>query len=109
MLFLTHLLQHLTGPLLIVWDRLSADRSLLVREFLDALDGQIVVEYLPAYAPELNPVGYLWGYWKHHQLPNVCPGDYWHLTKRARHTLRRLRPRPTLIRAFWKQSSLAFD
>jgi hypothetical protein len=26
-------------------------------------------EYLPAYAPELNPLENLWGYWKHHELP----------------------------------------
>jgi hypothetical protein len=28
---------------------------------------------LPPYAPELNPVEYLWGHWKQHTLPNVCP------------------------------------
>jgi transposase len=32
-----------------------------VRKFLDVCEGQIVVEYLPPYAPELNPVEYLWG------------------------------------------------
>jgi transposase len=31
-----------------------------------------MTEYLPGYAPELNPVEYLWGYWKHHALPNFC-------------------------------------
>jgi transposase len=107
--FLAHLLQHIASPLLIVWDRLPAHRSHLVRDFIEALEGQIAVEYLPAYAPELNPVEYLWGYWKHHQLPNVCPRDYWHLNERARQTLRRLRRRATLIGAFWKQSSLALN
>jgi transposase len=105
-LFLAHLLQHLAGPLLVVWDRLPAHRSRLVGEFLDALQGEIVIEYLPAYAPELNPVEYLWGYWKHHQLPNVCPKDFWQLSEKARRTLRRLRQRPRLITAFWKQASL---
>jgi len=28
---------------------------------------------LPAYAPELNPVEYLWSYWKQHELPNFAP------------------------------------
>ena len=107
--FLAHLLRHMAGPLLIVWDRLPAHRSHLVRDFLDTLEGQIAIEYLPPYAPEFNPVEYLWSYWKHHQLPNVCPRDYWHLNERARQTLRRLRRRPTLITAFWKQSSLALD
>ena len=106
--FLAHLLRHLAGPLLIVWDRLPAHRSRLVRDFLESLDGQIWTEYLPAYAPELNPVEYLWGYWKHHQLPNVCAKDFWQLNEGARRTLRRLRRRSRLITAFWKQSSL-FD
>jgi transposase len=107
-IFLVHLLRHVRNPLLIVWDRLPAHRSRLVGEFLDSLKGQIAVEYLPPYAPELNPVEYLWGYWKHHLLPNVCPKDLWHLNDRARQTLRRLRRRPRLITAFWKQSSLSF-
>ena len=84
--FLAHLLRHLAGPLLIVWDRLPAHRSRLVGEFLDSLEGQILVEYLPPYAPELNPVEYLWGYWKHHQLPNVCAKDFWQLSDGARRT-----------------------
>ena len=59
--FLAYLLRYLKSPLLVVWDRLPAHRSLLVREFLDSLGGQIAIEYLPPYAPELNPVEYLWG------------------------------------------------
>jgi hypothetical protein len=35
---------------------------------------------LPAYAPELNPVEYIWGYWKHHELPNFCPRDFGQLS-----------------------------
>ena len=104
--FLMHLLQHLSGPLLIIWDRLPAHRSRLVAEFVRCLEGEIEIEYLPAYAPELNPVEYLWGHWKHHELPNVCPRDLWQLSEGARRTLRRLRRRPTLITAFWKQASL---
>lgn len=104
--FLLHLLRQLSGPLLIVWDRLAAHRSRLVWDFIRDLQGLIVIEYLPAYAPELNPVEYLWGHWKHHQLPNVCPQDLWQLSEVARRTLRRLRRRPRLITACWKQASL---
>ena len=55
--FLLHLLRHLPGPLLIVWDRLPAHRSRLVWDFLRDLKGRITIESLPAYAPELHPVG----------------------------------------------------
>ena len=74
--FLKALVRHMQRRLFIVWDRLPAHRSALVREFLGYSDGYIETEYLPAYAPELNPVEDLWGYGKQHELPNVCPKDY---------------------------------
>jgi transposase len=107
--FLRALLRHIAGPLLIVWDRLAAHRSGLVRDFLAEQDGRIWVEYLPAYAPELNPVEQVWCYWKQHELPNVCSKDYWQLGQTARRTLKRMRRRPRLITAFWQQTKLCFE
>jgi transposase len=104
--FLTHLMRHIPGKLLIVWDRLSAHRSGLVRDFIEAQDGRIYLEWLPGYAPELNPVEYLWGYWKHHALPNFCPRHFAELSTEAGRALRRMRRRPKLITAFWKQADL---
>jgi transposase len=34
------------------------------------------VEFLPGYAPELNPVEYLWSHWKQHELPNFLPRGF---------------------------------
>ena len=107
--FLKALVRHIDRPLLIVWDRLPAHRSRLVREFIELSEGHIATEFLPSYAPELNPVEYIWAYWKQHELPNVCPKDYWELDERARKSLRRMRRKPRLITAFWKQSSLCLD
>lgn len=104
--FLQALVRHLDGPLLVVWDRLPAHRSRLVQDYIASLQGWIITAYLPAYAPELNPVEYIWGYWKQHELPNVCPRDYGQLSEAARRTLRRMRRRPRLITAFWRQASL---
>lgn len=106
--FLQALMRHISEPLLIVWDRLAAHRSRLVRDFIGEQDRRLWVEYLPPYAPELNPVEYIWGYWKQHELPNVCPKDYWNLSETARKTLKRMRRRPRLITAFWKQAELSF-
>ena len=55
--FLKALVRHIDRPLLIVWDRLPAHRSRLVQEF-KLSEGHIATEYLPPYAPELNPVEY---------------------------------------------------
>jgi len=104
--FLKALVRHIRRPMTVVWDRLPAHRSRLVREYVNSLGGQVHLEYLPPYAPELNPVEYIWAYWKQHELPNVCPKDFWHLSEAARRALRRMRRRPRLITAFWKQASL---
>ncbi len=81
-------------------------RSRLVGELVLRQRGRIELEYLPAYAPELNPVEYIWGYWKHHELPNFCPHDFAQLSYHARRALRRMRRRPTLVMAFWEQADL---
>lgn len=104
--FLGALKRHIPAPLLVVWDGLPAHRSRIVRDYIESLDGRIELAYLPPYAPELNPVEYIWAHWKQHELPNVCPKDYWQLSEAARRTLKRMRRRPRLITAFWKQSSL---
>ncbi|HLJ89944.1 MAG TPA: transposase [Candidatus Angelobacter sp.] len=98
------LLCHIRGKLLVVWDGLSSHRSKAVWEFVRQQKRRLWLEFLPAYAPELNPVEYLWGYWKHHELPNLYPEDYAALSYEARQALGRMRRRPTLISAFWKQA-----
>ena len=108
-IFLMHLLQHLNGNVLVIWDGLRQHRSRLVRDFVAAQHGRLEIEFLPAYAPELNPVEYLWGHWKNHELPNFCAKDLWHLSTEARRALRRMRRRPTLVSAFWKQAGLFDD
>jgi transposase len=104
--FLTHLLRHIPGQVLVIWDGATTHRSQMVRDFVADQNGRLTLERLPGYAPELNPVEYLWGYWKHHELPNLCPKDFWQLSEQARKALRRMRRRPRLVTAFWKQAEL---
>jgi transposase len=104
--FLTHLLRHIPGQVLVIWDGATTHRSKMVRDFVAQQDGRLTLERLPGYAPELNPVEYLWGHWKHHELPNLCPKDFWQLSAHARKALRRMRRRPRLVTAFWKQAEL---
>jgi hypothetical protein len=126
--FLGHLQRHLPGKLLIIWDGAAIHRSTAVRQYLEALEGQVIACRLPADAPELNPVEDLpapsgaalraacgrrsrsarfWAYWKQHELPNLCARDLWSLSGWAAHGLRRIRrKRHRLIIAFWKQAEL---
>ena len=104
--FLKHLLRHISGRVLVIWDGLRSHRSRMVREFVSSTNDRLTIEFLPAYAPELNPVEYLWGYWKQHELPNFCPKNFFELSHHARKALCRMRRRPTLVAAFWKQAEL---
>jgi transposase len=104
--FLRHLMRHLPDKLLIIWDGLPSHRSHLVWDFVRQQRGRLWLEFLPAYAPKLNPVEYLWSHWKQHELPNFCPSTFAQLSLHARCALKRMRRRPTLVMAFWQQAQL---
>lgn len=107
--FLRHLGRQIRGKILLVWDRLGVHRSRAVREWLAAPGARWVVEELPAYAPELNPVEYLWGWWKPNTVGNACARTEAELHWLARQGLRQgQRRKATLVTAFWKQADLAF-
>ncbi len=105
--YLGHLGRQIGGPLLVIWDGLAAHRSRRVGRWLERQGGRMVVARLPAYAPELNPVEYLFGHLKQHELPNFCPADYRCLSRGARRALRKSQRRPSLVRAFWSQAQLS--
>lgn len=73
--FLRQLLGNINGPVIVVWDRLNAHRSVKVRKFVESTNGKLSLEYFPAYAPELNPIEYGWGYLKGRVLANHAPKD----------------------------------
>jgi transposase len=72
--FLRQLGRQVRGPLIVVWDRLNAHRSKMIRAFA-ARQPRFQFEYLPPYAPELNPVEYGWSWLKTNPLANYAPTD----------------------------------
>lgn len=59
--FLSHLLKHLSGNMLLPWDGSPIHRRNLVKEYLKK-NPRIHVEEFPGYAPELNPAEYIWNH-----------------------------------------------
>ena len=78
--FLKHLQRHVPGKLMIIWDGASVHRSALVRDYVAGTNGRVEVERLPAYAPELNPVEYMWGHLKTHEIANLIVTKAWELS-----------------------------
>ena len=64
------------------------------------------MERLPAYAPELNPVEFLWYYLKYQELPNYCARNIDELKSEASQSLRRMKRKPRIIAAAWQQAEL---
>lgn len=104
--FLAALGRQIRRPVLIIWDGLKAHRSHVVRDYVDSLQGAIHLETLPAYAPELNPVEYLWAWLKRHALANYCPRNLDELACTARNKLRSAQRRTAIISACWQQACL---
>jgi putative transposase len=97
--FLKHLLRHLRGPVVLVWDNLNTHRSKAVRELARA-SGRLHLEHLPAYAPELNPVEWFFEQAKCHELANHGLDDLAELHARVRRHARRLARDPDKLRSF---------
>ena len=104
--FLQHLQRHVRGKLQILWDGASIHRSVLVKNYVASTKGKLVVERFPAYAPELNPVEYVWSQLKNHEIANLIVTKAWKLSLEATAALRRMRRRRSIIAACYTQSEL---
>jgi len=96
------------GKLVVVWDRWSAHRKAerLLRE--RGMD-DVEVEYLPAYAPELNPVEQVWGYTKYGVLANFVPRDKEELRERVEQVFREVNTQPQKLWNFLRHTGLALE
>ena len=71
--FLRHLLRHLRGHVVLAWDNLGVHKGGRVKRLCGRVP-RLHLEYLPAYAPELNPDEGVWRQTKH-RLANGSPAD----------------------------------
>lgn len=101
--FLGELKKHTAGKLLLLWDGLPAHRAKIVSEFIIENRRWLRVERFPAYAPECNPVEYLWSALKKH-AGNARP-DLGALAKEARKARRRF-TNEKLLSGFLRASHL---
>jgi putative transposase len=104
--FLSHLDRHLEAPLIVIWDRLQAHRARLVRDFIDR-HRHVRTVFLPPYAPELNPIEYLWGYLKMNPLANEPIMGTGELTGITRAAGRSLQFQQQLLKSFIQHSPLS--
>jgi transposase len=102
--FLKHLLRHLPGKLLVIWDGAPIHRGQPVKDFL-ATGGaeRIHLERLPGYAPDLNPDEGIWNYLKRVELRNRCCSTLGDLRRELRLATARLRHKRQVIQGCIRQ------
>jgi transposase len=91
----------------LLWDGLSSHRSRPMQAFLRRQRGWLVVERLPGYAPELNPVEGVWANLKGQEFANYAADTLDDLTRHAGQGIGRVRRRPRLLFAFLDRTGLS--
>jgi transposase len=104
--FLVHL-GHLVGDrLLVIWDGSPIHRRAEVQEFVAEARGKIHLEPLPPYAPDLNPVEWLWKHLKKVELRNLACLNLEQLHMELHLALGRVRQRRALVRSVFEGAEL---
>ena len=107
--FLKDLLSSLRGRVIVVWDNGSNHQGSLLRAFLASRPGRrLHLERLPPYAPELNPVEWVWSHVKYGRLANFVPRHVRHLEAKVQRHLLAVGKTPGLLKALWRGSELPF-
>ena len=93
----------------LLWDGLSSHWSYKMRAYLDAQRDWLTVERLPAYAPELNPVEYLWANLKGVELANFAGDTVAEVADQAQGGIRRVCHSDSLVLGFLAHTGLSLD
>jgi transposase len=93
----------------LIWDGLSAHWSAKMRAFLDSQRDWLTAERLPAYAPELNPVEYLWANLKDLELANLPTTTLAEVADATEHGIQRVCKSDSLVVGFLAHTGLSLD
>jgi transposase len=107
--FLKHLLPHVSGKLLVVWDGSPIHRGQVRTYLANGGAQQIRLEQLPTYAPDLNPAEGVWQYLKNVAMRNLCCRNLVHLRSELGLAIRRVRRKPHLITACFAEAGLSLE
>lgn len=102
--FLRHLLKHLRGPVIVLWDNARIHKGDTLREACHRFK-RLHLEALPPYAPELNPDEGVWSQTKN-TLANGRPDTVDELWLHLVATLENLKSSQCKLRACVHQSDL---
>ena len=103
--FIAQLMRLVHHKLILVWDRWSVHRA-AATVLQNRYPGQLEIEWLPSYAPELNPTEQVWNHTKYGDLANFIPDDLEHLADAVIVSLKAQHHDNNLIRGYFSHAQL---
>ena len=103
--FVRWLRRQIRHGIILVLDRWSVHRS-GARRLTERFGAKVQIEWLPAYAPELNPVEQVWSHTKYADLPNYIPEDIDALAEAVIRSIEQTGCTQTLMRSFFHHARL---
>lgn len=95
-----------SGKLILIIDNLRVHKATMTQEYVRARKHWLTVEFLPPYAPELNPPEYLWSSRKRKHFSNASIQGGKALDQRIRKSGRDAEKDAGLLKGFLRASSL---
>jgi len=105
--FLRHLLRHIPGTIVLLWDNIQTHKSRIIHQFL-VTHPRMHCHHFPGYAPELNPDEFVWSQMKR-RLANSPPRQLEQLQKDLQKGKRRLQRSQQLLISCIHASGLPWD
>ena len=103
--FVVRILRRTGHPITLVLDRWQVHKA-AVRRLQKRFGRRVRIEWLPAYAPELNPVEQVWSHTKHSNLANYIPDNTLQLGRNVAASLRKKQTNQTLLKSFFQHAKL---
>jgi putative transposase len=89
-----------------LWDGGTMHKGGPIRALVEESQGRLDIEPLPAHAPKLMPVEFLWRWLKYGRLCNFAPWDARHLNEAVVRELDAIGDNQVLLSSFFHQSEL---
>ena len=105
--FLRSIRWQLRRKLLVILDRGKVHRARVVQEYLRRNHGNVRLESLPGYAPDLNPVEQVWNHTKYSDMANLAPENLGELGSLVNASISETRSQSHLLRSFFQLAGLS--
>jgi len=105
--FLKKLHKDVGGPILVIVDNAKYHHSKEMQKFIEQQNGEILITFLPAYSPELNPDEQVWNHAKR-ELSQRPVYDKHDMKTHLNAILRSIQKKTDLIKSFFKMKETKY-